>query len=58
MHVIPRTPSPVPLTKRDPDKLSREEMLALITQQKQTIATQERVGATFSGFLERLGSVQ
>jgi hypothetical protein len=43
MHIIPRTPSPLPLTEREPDELSREELLALVAQQKQSLADKEMV---------------
>lgn len=34
LMIIPRTPSPIPLEERDPETLSREEMLELLRKQK------------------------
>jgi hypothetical protein len=43
MCIIPRTPSPVPLTEREPGELTREELLALVNQQKQSLLDKELV---------------
>ncbi|KAJ9623096.1 hypothetical protein H2203_006029 [Taxawa tesnikishii (nom. ined.)] len=37
LMIIPRTPSPIPLEERDPETLSREEMLELLRKQKEEL---------------------
>jgi hypothetical protein len=43
MFIIPRSPSPAPLTELELNKLSRNELLALVNQQKQTLLDKEKV---------------